>query len=169
MVRKNERGSVVGFVIGGVVLLGLLAAGIYVVRQNMLPNVAAPDKETATTTAPAKKDDTTAEQKSADLKQTLAAQAEAQKKAEDQLKAQQAESKPAAETTTPAPSTPSASTTAIPTTGVSTTASPAAATSGAKASASLPATGPEDTVISAVGMAVLAAVGVAFVRSRATL
>ncbi len=155
MVRHSERGSVAGFVIGGIVLLGLLAGAIYVVRNKTpqaadiaqtttnKPAVQSPDSSTATDTTT----DTTSDANS-DLKAALAKQAEEEKKAQEQQKAQQSESAP--QTTTP-------------------TTTPTTSTAPAEPSSHLPTTGPEEAIFPAIGATLLVGVGVAFQRSRALL
>lgn len=152
--HARERGSVAGFVIGGLVLLGLLAGGIYVVRNNMLGQ-GSQVATTQTAGTPADKTDTTKTDDNADIKAALAKQAEeAQKAKEKQQAEQKAAEKAAAEKN--AQST-------MPATGGS------SATSGATTTGHLPTTGPEEVIIPALGAMLLAGVSVAFARSRALL
>lgn len=152
--HARERGSVAGFVIGGLVLLGLLAGGIYVVRNNMLgqgSQVATQSTDKAATSTE-KADNKTDE--NADIKAALAKQAE-DKKAKEQEEAKKKEAeKAAAEKNTQ-------STTA--------TAGTSGATSGSAAAGHLPTTGPEEVAVPLLGATLLAGVGVAFARSRALL
>lgn len=160
MVRRYERGNVAGFVIVGLALLGLIVASIYVVRHSMLPVAGTPSTEqvaspTGTTTDASKDKDTsgtadTTKDTTNDLKTALSGQAAEEQKAAEQRSAQQAESTGSTSST-------------------SAQNSAASASPGTSASANLPTTGPEDAILPAVGVALLAAVGIAFVRSRSLI
>lgn len=160
MAHRKEQGSIIGFVLVGVLLTALLAGSIYAVKSGMLKgsgstvgDVASNDTKTAsddntnenkTDTPPS----TTTNNNSNDLKKALEEQAAAEKKAEEQRKATEAESKAASSpATTIAPSSASLSTTT-----------------------NLPHTGPaEDAMVAILGVSLLAGTSYAFIRSRALI
>lgn len=154
MVRNRERGNVAAFAIGGLVLLGLLAGAIYVVRNKtpQATNVAqttTSKPSTESTNSSDKTDTTTTTDPNSDLKAALAKQAEEEKKAQEQQKAQQSEPQ----------TTPQTTVTTTPTTSTAPVAS----------GSSLPTTGPEEVIVPMLGATLLAGVGFAFVRSRALI
>ena len=154
--RTKERGSVVGYVVGAVVLLALLVGGILLYKNfagnlDKAPVVGQTDTQRTETT----NDDQSARNEAA-LKQQ---QEEAERKAQEQNQAtnstngtgtaQQQPSQPAAQNQQPAA-------TQVPHTST--------------APANLPTTGPaEDAMLAAAGVATLAGVTAAYMRSRAAL
>lgn len=173
MTRANERGSVVGFVVVGLLLTAMVVGGIYGVRHYITGT--SNDAEVATTSAPAdeaarqseeqrtkedsqkneaeKKQQAEADQKKAEAEKQAAAQRAEQKKAEkEQQQAAEehaaSDSQSDASETTPA-SEPSHSET-LPQTGVD----------------ALPQTGPAETAISAVAIASLLGAALVYRRSQ---
>ena len=153
MSHRKEQGNILGYVLVGVVLAALVIGGIFVVRR-YLPSsdtTNAPTQSdstpTATTDAPTRP---STDENSDELKAALAQQAAEEKKAQEQKAAN--ESKPATTSTTTA----------------SLTATTSASTTGTNAAA-LPATGPEDTLLSMAGVTLMTALVVAYVRSRALI
>ena len=158
MSHRKEQGNILGYVLVGVLLAALVIGGIFVVRR-YLPSSdttgtssSSDGTPTATTDAPTKPS-TETDKNSEELKAALAQQAAEEKKAQEQKAAN--ESKPATTTTTG-------------TTTGSTSAATASVTSGTDAN-KLPATGPEDTALSMVGITLVTALAVAYVRSRALI
>lgn len=157
MIRQREQGSVVSFVLIGLVLLALLAGGIYMVRHKIIAgDMPAPVSTTSTID---KNKDTQTTNSTDDLKAALEKQANEEKKAQEQQKAQQQETANSTTITSQSSSTPS-STSVIPTTGVNNAAS------STTPAGSLPTTGPEDGIAALLGAVLLAAAGTAFMRSR---
>lgn len=154
MTRKFERGGIASFVIIGLLLLGLLAGGIYFVRNKMNPGTGTTGGEVASQSASSDTKTSSSDQNQ-DLKDALAAQSSEEKKAEEQRKAQQSE-------------TTSTSATAG-TTNTTTSNAVSTASGGSTTSSSLPATGPEEAIVPLLGAVLLTGVGIAFVRSRALL
>ena len=159
MSHRKEQGNILGYVLVGVLLAALVIGGIFVVRR-YLPSSdttgtssSSDGTPTATTDAPTKPS-TETDKNSEELKAALAQQAAEEKKAQEQKAAN--ESKPATTTTT-----------GTTTTG-STSAATASVASGTDAN-KLPATGPEDTALSMVGITLVTALAVAYVRSRALI
>lgn len=150
MAQRMHRGSVLGFVLVGVLLLALVAGGIYLVRHQLTAttspttgseasdNAAAPDKPSETADSSTKPDETTTKETKSDLEQALQSQSEAEKKAQAQKEAQEREAAQSA------PVQPSST-------------------------AELPATGPADTLITLLGAALLAGTAFAYIRSRALI
>lgn len=147
MSHRKEQGNILGYVLVGVLLAALVVGGIFVVRR-YLPSTDTTETSsssdgtpTANNDAPAKPSNES-DKNSEELKAALAQQAAEEKKAQEQKAAN--ESKPAT----------------IPTAGTNSTTSTGAGTD------ELPATGPEDTILSAVGVTLVTALAVAYVRSR---
>ncbi len=158
MSHRKEQGNILGYVLVGVLLAALVIGGIFVVRR-YLPSSdttgtssSSDGTPTATTDAPTKPS-TETDKNSEELKAALAQQAAEEKKAQEQKAAN--ESKPATTTTTGT------------TTGLTSAATASVAT-GTDAN-KLPATGPEDTALSMVGITLVTALAVAYVRSRALI
>ena len=158
MSHRKEQGNILGYVLVGVLLAALVIGGIFVVRR-YLPSSdttgtssSSDGTPTATTDAPTKPS-TETDKNSEELKAALAQQAAEEKKAQEQKAAN--ESKPATTTTTG-------------TTTGSTSAATASVATGTDAN-KLPATGPEDTALSMVGITLVTALAVAYVRSRALI
>lgn len=147
--RSKEQGSVVGFVIGGVLLLALLVGGIVLYKNNIskMIGIKANDSQVATTTDTSNKtDETKTDNQAAQNEAALKQQQEAEKKAQEQNKA--ANSTPVA--TTPNP-----------------VQVPHTATAPSQA---LPKTGPtENAIMAAVGMSLVIGSANAYYRSRAAL
>ena len=151
MSHRKEQGNILGYVLVGVLLAALVVGGIFVVRR-YLPSTDTTETSsssdgtpTANNDAPAKPSNES-DKNSEELKAALAQQAAEEKKAQEQKAAN--ESKPAT----------------IPTAGTDSTTS-TDTTTGAGTD-KLPATGPEDTILSAVGVTLVTALAVAYVRSR---
>jgi hypothetical protein len=156
MTQRREQGNIIGFVAVGVLLLALLAAGIYMLRGTLgldgLQTGGSQKTVTSSTEVPTEEsatDGPSPSEANKDLKEALAAQASAEKKAAEQQKAQQAEALASDKTT--------------PQNGTATT------TTGAVTQAALPTTGPEEVLAPLLGAALLAAAGVAFIRSRSLI
>jgi LPXTG-motif cell wall-anchored protein len=174
MVRHRSKGSVIGFIIVGVLLLGLVAGAIYAVKRGVFNGVTKPTEVARQTPASENKDtpqsdankstQPSAEQKKADeLSAALKKQAEAEKKAKEQSQA--ASNQPS--TTQPSTQTqPSASSQN------STTASKSSSTPATipQTGVSLPQTGPaENAIVTTLGLSLLAGAIVAYRRSRALI
>lgn len=137
--RTNERGSVVRYVLGVVVLSGLLLGGILLYKNYSANTSDTSGDQVANQTETSDSDDQAAQNEAA-LKQQ---QEEAEKKAQEQ---NQASGGDTSSTATETPHTSTVPSGSLPETG--------------------PA---EDVLLSAAGVAVLAGVGVAYARSRAAL
>lgn len=149
--RTYERGSVIGFVVVGVVLAALLVGSILWVRQVASRPQQAPvttDQQTATKNEDAAKPAATSAQ-------------DAEKKANEQLQQQRAEeaSRQKQNNSPQAPASQSASPESLGT--VRSGQSPAAE--------SLPQTGPVDTLLTAISLGSVVALMTAYRRSRQLL
>lgn len=170
MVHHRSKGSVIGFIIVGVLLLGLVAGAIYVVKRGVFNGVTQPTEVARQTPASENKDtpqsdankstQPSAEQKKADeLSAALKKQAEAEKKAKEQSQA--ASNQPPTTQTQPSAS-PQASTTAL-----NSSSTPATIP---QTGVSLPQTGPaENAIVTTLGVSLLAGAIVAYRRSRALI
>jgi hypothetical protein len=149
MAQRMHRGGVLGFVLVGVLLLALVAGGIYLVRHQLIANnptsgkestdkTAAPAAPRTTTDSSDKADDSTKNQSSSDLEKALQSQSEAEKKAKAQKEAQEKQVA-------------------------------ASSASQSNTAAHLPETGPGDTLATIVGAMFLAGTIFAYVRSRALI
>ncbi len=148
MIRRNEQGNVVVFVIVGVLLTALLVGAVFVVRHiqtSDTPQGAAPVAKAPDTAPDSNKDKTSASQDTAKpssdqaLKDALAAQSQAEKDRQAREKAATANS-----------GTPATSGTTNTTT----------------ATNRLPETGPESTLLAVLGVSLLAGTAFAYMRSR---
>lgn len=154
MSHRKEQGNILGYVLVGVVLAALVIGGIFVVRR-YLPTSSSTETTSSTEDsnvsdsgdAPSvsEAESTDTNQNSEELKMALAQQAAEEKKAQE-LKA--AEEKKAQEQK------------------AANEASSRAAANTATNASNLPATGPEDTVISVAGVTLVTALAVAYIRSR---
>lgn len=150
--RSKERGSVVGFVLGGILLLGLLVGGIMLYKNNITKIVGgnAGNTQVANNDTTKQNDQTTTDTQAAQNEAALKQQQEAEKKAQEQNKAANSGS-----TSTPAA------------TAQDTTQVPHTATAPSQA---LPTTGPtEDAILAAVGLSTVIGATMAYCRSRAAL
>lgn len=151
MAHRSEQGNILGFVLVGVLFVGLVAGGVWVVRSQLAKTGG---EETATESTSS---DKTTEQLSeagssdvakdpaTDLKDALAAQQkEQEKKAEEQRAAQDAESNAKQSSATTSTTSP-------------------------HSVVALPETGPGETLLSVAGATSLAGLGAAYVRSRRLL
>lgn len=155
MIQHKQRGSVLGYVLVGTLLVALLLGGIFVVRNNMAQldgsKVTKEVRNTDTTKTQAGSDSDTqtastdvatnaTDETSDDIAEAVKKQAEEEKKAKEQNAAVTAQTSTQSVVTT----TDSASTT-------------------------LPTTGPGDAINSIVSVSLLVGAVVAYARSRATL
>lgn len=152
--RSKEQGSVIGFVLGGILLLALLVGGIMLYKNNI-------NKLTGVSSDNKVANDDAIKQTEADSKQ--AAQNEAA------LKQQQEAEKKAQEQNAAANSGTGATSTQNSTGSTPQTAAQVPHTSGAPAQA-LPTTGPaEDALMAAAGAGLVFGASMAYYRSRAAL
>lgn len=166
MVLNRSKGSVVGFIIVGVLLFGLIAGGVYSARHGVFNGVTTPTEvardtpanETTETSKPetTQNNQQSAEQKRADeLSAALKKQAESEKKAKEQNQAATSAQQSSTTESDTAASTANQQSTpnSIPTTGVH-----------------LPQTGPvENALMTMLALGALVASVVAYARSRALI
>lgn len=170
MNTKRSRGSVVGFVVVGVLLLALIAGGVYAVKRGVFngtsePQIAKNEEKTSKRT-----DDTSS--KNAESSNSTTNQSNDQSLSEA-LKKQAADEKKAKEQQSATSNNPSTSTGSSSQTNVGSSATPSPQTTpvaGSTDSSKLPHTGPaEDAVVAALGAALLLGTGIAYTRSRALI
>jgi len=177
MTQSHQRGSVLGYVLVGVLLIAALVGGIFVVRHNLsrfkAPATTAQVAKNDTSSDDAVKKKAEADKKAAeDKKAQEQATADAQKKAQEQNSAVQREmagqgdaaQQPAASASGTNSSTSSTTATQTP----HTSTAPEAV--GNIDTSRLPHTGPTETLFAGfVGAALLLGASFAYMRSRASL
>ncbi len=157
MKQRRQKGSILGFVLVGAVLTALVVGGVFAAKRYIAMQQTSESTDTAVVKEPTKETtkttnsgDATPSSNSNDLQKALQEQSAAEKKAQEQ--------KAASERASSAPSNSS--------TAPSSQSSSSTSTTRAE---SLPATGPEDSLIAMLGATLLAGAVVAYRRSRALI
>lgn len=168
MSSNRSRGSILGFVIVGILLLGLIAGAVYAVRSGVFGGGNTPEIADETIVDPAT--ESTGENKPAnetktdELSEALKKQSEAEKKAKEQSQAVNSEQKTATQngqTNQPSATTPQQQ---------PTTATPRQLATTGVTSTQLPQTGPaEDALTMVLGAGLVGTAAVAYRRSRSLI
>lgn len=146
--KSTEQGSVIGFVLGGILLLALLVGGIILYKNNIskMIGVSPDNSQVAANNSTNTQADQTASDQAAQNDAALKQQQEAEKKAQEQNQA------------------------ANNGTGATNSAPTATTTPRTSTAPALPTTGPgEDALMAAVGFSLVIGASVAYNRSRAAL